>query len=404
MSTISALIACALTACSPPPKATPPLTGAKAASRTAALTTLLDDWYAAGDGHCVTFVEQSFSGGGTTTIGEGTPDPSPDADTPTATENEPLESTSVFFKKEESIAITRAGASSRVDLRLTGAASGMAHSLGRLTLISNTPAQARMIRRFGAGPDSREYVRIDAPWQRYQFNGAYYRNAVGWGDINAPSARSYADLFRHHLVSGPHQSIEPRRLHWRCAFPDPHGELPDTRTSSSLEVVFITDTEDPPMLREIRVRSYWDEVDLRGPMSNTTDGNLTADIRIQFPEGLRGRDGALIPDEVAVRIQQPREEGGFWGFVRLRRTGIAHSGELASDHFLIEPATTDATVSDSRQGIAFRLGDDTVNVDGRLLRTARPVNFSIIKNLREWVANGTFVDSTADTPESNDER
>jgi hypothetical protein len=82
-------------------------------------------------------------------------------------------------------------------------------------------------------------------------------------------------------------------------------------------------------------------------------------------------------------------QDAFWGVADIKLLD-ARSVDHPPDAFLAR-FTEDSIVADTRLNVAYQLGTDTINIDGRLLKTHEPVTGDVAERLGWWVSHGHFI-------------
>lgn len=226
-------------------------------------------------------------------------------------------------------------------------------------------AEARTIQEYR--PEGDRSVQIDLAPPFYHRMQPHLSWLGSWV-LQARDRLSYQDLLQGEGVQGP-ELMPDGRTRWRCPFPG----LPTTRVFILAEPV-----DGNIELSEVEFRSYSE--------SGFGEEDLLVLHRLAFGQ-VREELGPLAHTFAFTQShRRANPEDEFWSMTtivlksveREETTGAKFGGGLG-------PGTK---VVDNRYRIGYRLGRDTINMDGRLVETHEPLHGEVGHNLEWWVQHG----------------
>jgi hypothetical protein len=152
------------------------------------------------------------------------------------------------------------------------------------------------------------------------------------------------------------------------------------------------------MLRRATQESYMSEEAWKLAIQSASD----ASIKRGAAEGLilaskivfgRTRDARTgLSDSALLTVHHHRKDpsDAFWGASEVRIIATRKPDEPT---VFLAAFDADAIIGDSRLNIAYQLGSDSINVDGRLLLTHEPVKGDVAAHLSWWIERGRFADA-----------
>jgi hypothetical protein len=181
---------------------------------------------------------------------------------------------------------------------------------------------------------------------------------------------SIADLLNRHGESVPEISVNGETI-WTVELSDTmKGSLAARRGSRGIELA-------------------WMELEVHYAPGFEAE-TLFSNDRVQYEPPCES--DAMLPSRAIVTRIFPARDGKEldWGMavVTLAGTRVVN---IDASTFRPLPANG-ADVWDGRYRIGYTLGQHYLNVDGRLLRTRRPLEGDVGANLADWVSEGTWID------------
>jgi len=192
---------------------------------------------------------------------------------------------------------------------------------------------------------------------------------LGWWMFQLPSRVTLSDLACRASKSVPR--VDGGVNTWECPFPEWDG------------VVFSCSVDsDKGTIRSYAIDGFG-EVEIGTEVRRT----LRASVVVKLGDDLVSPE---LPLPRTARIEHHHLEQGRWGLREV--TYRAHSHGPPSEHWNELRFPTGTLVSDQRYRLAYELGDNRLNIDGRLLITPDPLKGDVGNELPLWVNRGQFVE------------
>jgi len=281
-----------------------------------------------------------------------------------------------YFKLRQEFRLLRYGAvRQRIEKTILSACDSLSTSIGVSEVITSNGAQNRSVVR----KDGSENVHISGPDISEPIHFVNYW--TGW-NIVGPGTTYASILSNGHWVSEPLLADHAVTV-WRCV-PIEHQpfielQLEATRDESGL-----------PRLSTVKHIVYQSDIDARINDVSTLKDHVVSRATVVFSnERLELESG--VPSGAVVTSIYAIQSGvnGFWARAEiecLEGRRIAPTEEM----FLETPSTPSAVIGDERLRIGYRLGSTTLNLDGRILTTHKPIDEEVSGRLEWWVSKGVL--------------
>lgn len=136
------------------------------------------------------------------------------------------------------------------------------------------------------------------------------------------------------------------------------------------------------------------------------DGSPWTNVEIQYDynESVHQNDETLhfVPSHMHLQKSITRKEHPKEQWVVANITLASHFPNTSSASWYQTTIGDSTEVWDERHGIGYTTGNTLVNIDGRLLRTNRPLQGDVGADLGKWIHTGVFLDAVPINPSLTD--
>ncbi|MCI0630092.1 MAG: hypothetical protein L0Y44_05490 [Phycisphaerales bacterium] len=268
-----------------------------------------------------------------------------------------------------------AGKKYRVEQTYVKAAGEVAEFVGRTDIDTWDGAQARtgtftaddrgLAGAIDAAPGMNAYMEGHLTWQ-------------GWWVLQHKKGWTFTDLLRSVRCEGPKLLVDGT-TEWIYHYEE----------SPLMEASIIAHRIDGrPRLRKVEVRGHSEK-----------DGQKKLAVSATTIWDNDWTQGLARSAKTLWRHFREKAEDEFWQLCRLELVSIEPAP--LGEHTFRLAFKPGMSIADTRYRIGYTLGDTKLNLDGRLVRTAKPMEGDVGDNLEQWVREGEFEDTSES--QANDE-
>ena len=204
----------------------------------------------------------------------------------------------------------------------------------------------------------------------------YFMTWQGWWLLHGPDRIGFVELMGRDDLHEP-ELLSDGRTRWNVGPMAPDIVILARRVPDGIE------------LDEAHFRWY-----RNNEAATRDDADLTTTMIFDFGP-LRKNDIATLPSSCTVRVGNWKGRGpehDSWGFARIDLIELNTPNADASS--FCEPPRPESSIIDQRYRIAYDQGSNTINVDGRILKTHQEVRGDAVGDeLEFWVQRGQWVDT-----------